>query len=239
MAIAGGAALAHTNGIFTALAVNALNTLVGNIDRPGGISFTPQLDVAAALKAPAPGAPPAPALAQWSAALASGSMAEVLFVDGVNPVFTAPPAWRVRDGLDKVPYIVSFGSFLDETSVMADLILPDHSFLESWMEAVPESGAHTSVASVAPAVMRPLSRHARHAGRAARHWGPAATAARASVEDRSKKCSRPRSGRCLQPHRMWMHGPTHRARGCGRARFRQRWRVSRSSQPCAGCRTSV
>jgi anaerobic selenocysteine-containing dehydrogenase len=39
---------------------------------------------------------------------------------------------------------------------MADLILPDHSFLESWMEAVPESGAHTSVASVAPAVMRPL-----------------------------------------------------------------------------------
>ena len=88
-------------------------------------------------------------------ALASGSMAEVLFVDGVNPVFTAPPAWRVREGLDKVPYIVSFGSFLDETSVMADLILPDHSFLESWM-AVPESGAQTSVVSVAPAVMRPL-----------------------------------------------------------------------------------
>jgi anaerobic selenocysteine-containing dehydrogenase len=156
VAIAGGAALAHTNGIFTALAVNALNTLAGNIDRPGGISFTPQLDVAAAVKAPAPDAPPAPALAQWSAALASGSMAEVLFVDGANPVFTAPPAWRVRGGLDKVPYIVSFGSFLDETSVMADLILPDHSFLESWMEAVPESGAHTSVASVAPAVMRPL-----------------------------------------------------------------------------------
>ncbi|MET0163936.1 MAG: molybdopterin dinucleotide binding domain-containing protein, partial [Vicinamibacterales bacterium] len=156
VAIAGGPALAHTNGIFTALAVNALNTLAGNIDRQGGISFTPQFDVAAAVKAPAPGTPPAAALAQWSAALASGSMAEVLFVDGVNPVFTAPPAWRVRDGLDKVPYIVSFGSFLDETSVMADLILPDHSFLEAWTEAVPESGAQTAVVSVAPAVMRPL-----------------------------------------------------------------------------------
>jgi anaerobic selenocysteine-containing dehydrogenase len=130
--------------------------LAGNIDRQGGISFTPQFDVAAALKAPAPGTPPAPALAQWSAALASGSMAEVLFVDGVNPVFTAPPAWRVRDGLDKVPHIVSFGSFLDETSVMADLILPDHSFLEAWTEAVPESGSQTAVVSVAPAVMRPL-----------------------------------------------------------------------------------
>ena len=156
VAIAGGPALAHTNGLFTALAVNALNTLVGNIDRPGGISFTPQFDVAAAVKAPVPSATAAPALAQWRAALASGSTPEVLFLDGVNPVFTAPPAWRVRESLDKVPYIVSFGSFLDETSVMADLILPDHSFLESWMEAVPESGAHTSVASVAPAVMRPL-----------------------------------------------------------------------------------
>ena len=156
VAIAGGPALAHTNGLFTALAVNALNTLVGNIDRPGGISFTPQFDVAAAVKAPVPSATAAPALAQWSAALASGSTPEVLFLDGVNPVFTAPPAWRVRESLDKVPYIVSFGSFLDETSVMADLILPDHSFLESWMEAVPESGAHTSIASVAPAAMRPL-----------------------------------------------------------------------------------
>ena len=39
----------------------------------------------------------------------------------------------------KVPFIVSFGSFVDETSVLADLILPDHSFLESWVEAVPES----------------------------------------------------------------------------------------------------
>jgi anaerobic selenocysteine-containing dehydrogenase len=156
VAIAGGPTLAHTNGLFTALAVNALNVLAGTIDRPGGISFTPQLDVAAAVKAPVPAAPPAPALAQWTAALTSGSAVEVLFVDGVNPVFTAPPAWRVRDGLDKVPYIVSFGSFLDETSVMADLILPDHSFLEAWTEAVPESGAQTSVASVAPAVMRPL-----------------------------------------------------------------------------------
>jgi anaerobic selenocysteine-containing dehydrogenase len=156
VAIVAGPALAHTNGMFTALAVNALNSVAGNVDRPGGISFAPQLDVAAAVKAPVPVAAPAPALAQWSAALAGGSAAEVLFVDGVNPVFTAPSAWRVRDGLDKVPYIVSFGSFLDETSVMADLILPDHSFLEAWTEAVPESGAQTSVASVAPAVMRPL-----------------------------------------------------------------------------------
>ena len=47
-------------------------------------------------------------------------------------MFTTPPAWRVREAFGKIPYIVSFSSFLDETTALADLILPDHSFLESW-----------------------------------------------------------------------------------------------------------
>ena len=55
-----------------------------------------------------------------------------------------------------MPYIVSFGSFLDETSGLADLILPDHSFLESWADHVPESGSLVGVASVAPPAMAPL-----------------------------------------------------------------------------------
>jgi anaerobic selenocysteine-containing dehydrogenase len=80
----------------------------------------------------------------------------MLFIDGANPVHTAPPAWRVREAFEKIPFIASFGSFLDETSTLADLILPDHSFLESWTEAVPESGAAMAVASVAPPVMSAL-----------------------------------------------------------------------------------
>ena len=80
----------------------------------------------------------------------------MLIVDGANPVFTTPRAWRVREAFEKVPYIVSFGSFLDETSILSDLILPDHSFLEGWSEGVPESGSLMAVASVAPAAMRPL-----------------------------------------------------------------------------------
>ena len=45
---------------------------------------------------------------------------------------------------------------MDETSSLADLILPDHSFLESWVDAVPESGTTMAVASLAPPAMRPL-----------------------------------------------------------------------------------
>ena len=157
VAIVGGPALAHSNSLFTALAVNALNALVGAVDQPGGMSFMPQLDVAAALKAGGAGGAPAPRLGQFAADVLSGaSAAQVLLVDGTNPVFTTPPAWRVREAFEKIPYIVSFSSFLDETTALADLILPDHSFLESWTEAIPESGAMDAVASVAPPAMRPL-----------------------------------------------------------------------------------
>ena len=40
--------------------------------------------------------------------------------------------------------------FINETSILADLILPDHSPLESWLDDVPESGTTAAVASLAP-----------------------------------------------------------------------------------------
>ena len=43
VAIVGGAPLAQTNGLFTALAVNALNALVGSVGSQGGMIFTPQI----------------------------------------------------------------------------------------------------------------------------------------------------------------------------------------------------
>jgi anaerobic selenocysteine-containing dehydrogenase len=172
VAMIGGPALAHTNGLFAALAVNALNALLGAVEQPGGVSFTPQWNVAAAAKAAAPAAKAAAPAAQAPAAtgasagslqqMASAVLAgdaaapQVLMLDGANPVFDAPTAWRVREALEKVPYIVSVGSFLDETSSFADLILPDHSFLESWVESVPESGSLVAVASAAPPTMVPL-----------------------------------------------------------------------------------
>jgi anaerobic selenocysteine-containing dehydrogenase len=152
VAIIGGPPLAHTNSLFSALAVNALNALVGSVGQPGGMLFTPQPDLRAA------GRTPAPSLQALAAEILAGSegAAQVLLLDGANPVFTAPRGWRVREAFDKVPFIASFGSFLDETSALADLILPDHSFLESWVDAVPESGSLQAAASVAPPVMRPL-----------------------------------------------------------------------------------
>ena len=148
VAIIGGAPLAHTNGLFNALAVNALNALAGSVEQPGGVAFTPQLK----LDRPRPSGFRLSAQGDGL----SISDARVVLIDGANPVFTAPPAWRLRETLAKIPFIASFGSFLDETSALSDLIFPDHSFLESWAEAMPESGSMVAVGGVAPAVMKPL-----------------------------------------------------------------------------------
>jgi anaerobic selenocysteine-containing dehydrogenase len=149
VAFIAGPAVAQTNGLFNALAVNALNALVGSVENPGGIYFTPQnsgTDTNFAKNGEIGVSPLIPQI----------SSSQILFLDGANPVFTSPKAWKLKEKIAQVPYIVSFGSFVDETSVMADLLLPDHSFLESWVQSSPESGSKTAVSAVAGPVMRPL-----------------------------------------------------------------------------------
>jgi anaerobic selenocysteine-containing dehydrogenase len=157
LAIIGGSALAYTNGLFNAIAVNTLNVVLGSVGKPGGLTFTPQMNVAAAARLSSKGGPAGTMQKLAEEIQAGGSLApKALLIDGVNPVFTAPRAWKLKDAFGKVPFIASFGSFLDETSVMADLILPDHSFLESFTDAVPESGSAMAVISAAAPVMKPL-----------------------------------------------------------------------------------
>jgi len=79
-----------------------------------------------------------------------------LLLYNANPVFATPDAIGLRDLLLKIPFIASFGSFLDDTSALADLILPDHSPLESWLDDSPPSGSVHTVMSVAPPVVAPL-----------------------------------------------------------------------------------
>ncbi|MEO8682495.1 MAG: molybdopterin-dependent oxidoreductase, partial [Vicinamibacterales bacterium] len=141
-AVIGGAPLAHTNGVFQAVAVNALNALAGSVGVPGGVNFTPRPGTSS----------PQRALAD----LLGGATPKVLLIDDANPVYASPPGWRVAEAIQKIPFIASFGSFLDDTTVHADLILPDHSFLESWIDAQPESGALAAVTTVAEPAMRPL-----------------------------------------------------------------------------------
>ena len=141
VAVAGGPPLAHTNGLFHALAVNALNELLGAVGQPGGIFFTSGVTVP---QFPSP-LPPQDL-----------SAAKVVLLDGANPVFEAPKALKIREALGQVPFIASFGSFIDDTSALADLILPDHSFLESWVDREPESGSIEAASQAFGPAMKPI-----------------------------------------------------------------------------------
>ncbi|MBI4496241.1 MAG: 4Fe-4S dicluster domain-containing protein, partial [Deltaproteobacteria bacterium] len=61
----------------------------------------------------------------------------LLLVCRANPLFSLPPSWEVQRAWQKVPLVVSFSSYPDETGVQAGLILPTHTFLESWGEYTP------------------------------------------------------------------------------------------------------
>ncbi len=57
---------------------------------------------------------------------------EALFLFHTDPLFSHPKRGVFIKAFEKIPFIVSFSPFLDETSLYADLILPDQAFLERW-----------------------------------------------------------------------------------------------------------
>jgi len=64
----------------------------------------------------------------------------MVMVRGVNPAYTMPKSSGFAAAFAKVPFKVSFSNVPDETTAMADLVLPDHHSLESWGDAEPVRG---------------------------------------------------------------------------------------------------
>lgn len=77
---------------------------------------------------------------------------DCLLIHGANPVFTLPEAAGFREALAEVDLVVSFASLADETSEQANLLLPDHTPLESWGDASPRPG----IRSLVQPTIRPL-----------------------------------------------------------------------------------
>ena len=124
MVLAGGAS---PRGMEVCLAANALNQASGGTLRAGeafhgfeGIDSPSHLRV----------------LAQR---MQAGAV-PLLMTRGVNPAYTMPKSSGFAAAMAKVPFKVSFSSIPDETSALADLVLPDNHSLESWGEAEPVRG---------------------------------------------------------------------------------------------------
>ena len=132
LAMAGGPACAHTNAFETQVAIEGLNALVDNINRPGGIRWYATAPIATDLNVPWLSERHAGDLARAS----EGGRPSVLLLYDCNPLFTVPPSVPVRELFENSSFIASFSGSLDESSAMADLILPDHCRLETWGDHV-------------------------------------------------------------------------------------------------------
>ncbi|NMC49615.1 MAG: molybdopterin-dependent oxidoreductase [Desulfovibrio sp.] len=130
----------------------SLNLLLGRMNKPGGAMALPEMpavfpgaetpseilarDLAGFLKNVGEGKTPAP---------------EVLLVHAANPAYGLPQSAAMAKALEKIPFKVSFASFMDETAAMCDLILPGSLTLERYDDVVtPYGSAFCSYTLVKP-----------------------------------------------------------------------------------------
>ncbi|MFV1958954.1 MAG: molybdopterin dinucleotide binding domain-containing protein, partial [Planctomycetota bacterium] len=59
---------------------------------------------------------------------------EALFLYYTNPLFSRTNGADFRRAFERIPFLVSFSPFLDDSTRFADLVLPDHTFLERWQD---------------------------------------------------------------------------------------------------------
>ncbi len=153
LAIGGNSAGAHTNGTFNLMAIYSLNFLVGSVGSNGPLLFNPVPLI--------PGqenALPRATFRDWQSTVERIDRGDfkVLMVRGVNPVHGTPEVAGFQNALDKVDYAVSFSSFMDDTTARADLVLPDHTYLESWGDEVPDPSPGYEMVSYQQPVVRPI-----------------------------------------------------------------------------------
>lgn len=155
-----------------ALAVHALNALVGNINTAGGVRALapydyigfPEMEIdsiaAAGLQTPRlDGAgtekyPHARFLTTRLSRAADGL--EALLVAESNPCYSLPNAEATQEAFDKIPFVVSFSSFMDETAMNADLILPNHTYLERYEDIPVTAGVNRPMIGLCRPVVEPM-----------------------------------------------------------------------------------
>ncbi len=177
IAVAGCGAGMHSNGLYNLMAIHCLNALIGNIGLRGGVitqenpTFTAWPDVnlddvaRRGLSMPrldGAGTSKFPLAKSVSSALPEALLDEypyktsAVFLYYTNPLFSTPNPQRFHEAFQRIPTIVSFSPFMDDTTAMADLVLPDHTYLERWQLDVPPPSVGYPVLGLRQPVVEPL-----------------------------------------------------------------------------------
>jgi anaerobic selenocysteine-containing dehydrogenase len=162
-----------------ALATHMLNALVGGLQRDGGVWVRPDAsalpwpeiaqDEVAAAAASMPradgtvvaggthGPPVGSALHRVfrDGKPAGGYDLEMLLVYGVNPWHGLADNAVAHQALRRIPYLVSFSPYFDETTMHADLVLPSPTYLESLGDVPVCAGLRDPLLGLAHPVVKP------------------------------------------------------------------------------------
>lgn len=151
LVMAGASAEKHAHGYEAAAAAMLLNIILGNvgetIESSGEFPF-PQLQAKYGSTAD---------MVKFAEGVRDKKYDVVLF-QGANPVFTAPKALGLAENLqNNVPFKVAFSHFPDETTMLADLVIPMAFPYEDWGTHVPVYQPHQhAVIGMQQPLMRPL-----------------------------------------------------------------------------------
>ena len=148
-------------------AIHALNVLVGNINQTGGVFTLPEPDYISwpgiCLDRKAETGLQTKPVAEGGllhrlprAIIEAADAITILFVADANPCYTLSDTKEVIKAFTKIPFKISFSSYMDETATLADLILPNHTYLERYEDIPVTSGLRNPVIGLTKPVVRPL-----------------------------------------------------------------------------------
>lgn len=145
----------YSNDLYSLMAIHSLNALVGSIGSSGGVFVQgdvpfsplppvekdsiaekglsmPRIDHAGTNRFPLASS----VLEILPESILNEEPYEVnaLFLYNANPLFSGLDLEKFHMAFKKIPFIVSFSPFLDESTEYADLVLPDHTYLEKWQD---------------------------------------------------------------------------------------------------------
>ena len=161
IAISGRGVGMQTNGTYSQMAIDCLNALVGSIDSRGGLLLQrrppfqkwpavqkdeiaqkglskPRIDGAGTI--PFPFAEEVPYTLPERIEKGEPYPVDTLLLYYTNPLFSLPEPEKFRPALEKIPFVVSFSPFMDETTTLSDFVLPDGTYFERWQDDHVEPG---------------------------------------------------------------------------------------------------
>ncbi|KKM09496.1 hypothetical protein SY88_17925 [Clostridiales bacterium PH28_bin88] len=169
---------AHYNGLMNERAVFLLNVITGNVDVPGGACLPQGGKLNKSGPAPAPSKPSAKSLIKeaWKKdypeashgvnqtvlpyVKAGKAKCQVYMTYVYNPVYSNPDSDLQADILKDeslIPYLVAIDAYMSEATALADIILPDATYLERWDPETTNSYAMFPFVSLRQPIVKPLA----------------------------------------------------------------------------------